>query len=287
MNLQRVLILGAGGMLGRSWRELLTRQGVAHDAWTHEDFDLGSDTVYARLLAVGSERPWSLIVNCGAYTRVDQAESEEALATRVNGEAVGEIARCAATLGARVIHYSTDYVFDGGARAPYPIDATLCPMNAYGRTKAAGERLLRESGVASLLIRTSWVYAPWGNNFVRTMVRLMRTAPEKPLRVVDDQRGRPSSAPELAARSWALCQQVESGTFHLADGGECSWYEFALAIRDELGLHVTVDPIPSRDYPTPAVRPAYSVLDTSNADALLGPACPWRLSLNEVLRQLD
>src|SRR5690606_34939633 len=190
---------------------------------------------------------WDVIVNCSAYTAVDNAETEYEEAQRINGTAVGELAACTKDLGAQLIHYSTDYVFDGQASAPYPVDATINPVNAYGRSKALGERLLLDSGAQALLIRTSWVYAPWGKNFVLTMARLLREKPE--LRVVSDQVGRPSSAPQLARRSWALSRRCRQGVFHLTDADECSWHAFACAVRDGLRLHTPVHAIATSEFP--------------------------------------
>jgi dTDP-4-dehydrorhamnose reductase len=267
-------------MVGRSWCELLEREGVPFDAWGRTEHDLADPDAAKKLRDRGAR--WDLIVNCGAYTQVDKAETDYDLAERVNGTAIGELAASAKQLGARLVHYSTDYVFNGQATSPYPVDAAIEPINAYGRSKALGERLLQESGAESLLIRTSWVYAPWGKNFVATMARLLREKPE--LRVVADQRGRPTSAQQLAARSWALCQQGALGVFHLTDGDECTWHEFAVGIRDALGLPTPVHPITTAEFPTPAIRPAYSVLDLSRADALIGPPRPWREALEDVLR---
>lgn len=274
----RILILGAEGQLGRGWQAYLDAERIPYEAWSRRDLDLaeprGLDKL-ERSTGVG------LIVNCSAYTQVDQAESDYERALAVNATAVGELGRCATRMNARLLHYSTDYVFDGQASTPYPTDHPLAPVNAYGRSKAEGERLLKESGARALLIRTSWVYAPWGKNFVLTMMRLLREKPE--LRVVYDQVGHPSSAQQLARRSFALSRQVEQGVFHLTDAGQCSWYELTIAIRDELGLDTPVHPIPTSSYPTPAKRPAYSVLDTSKADDLIGPARPWRAELHDVV----
>ncbi len=277
---ERVLVLGADGMVGRSWVDLLRAEGVAHDAWNRQQFELGNPDSLQRL---SEQASWGLVVNCGAYTQVDKAESDRATADQINGTAVGELAACVQSQGARLIHYSTDYVFNGKATSPYPVDAPIEPVNAYGASKALGEQLLQQSGVRALLIRTSWVYAPWGKNFVLTMARLMREKPE--LRVIADQRGRPTSAQQLAARSWALAQVCDTGTFHLTDSGECTWHKFATAIRDELGLSTPIAAIPTSEYPTPAARPAYSVLDLSAADARIGPAVHWRSSLASVLTQ--
>lgn len=274
----RVLILGANGQVGRSWKELLDREGVAHDAWTRREFALGNPASLSRLREQAS---WDVIVNCAAYTAVDAAEDDYEQARRINGTAVGELAECAKELGAQLIHYSTDYVFDGHATSPITTDTSLAPVNAYGRSKALGERQLLDSGARALLIRTSWVYAPWGKNFPLTMARLLREKPE--LRVVSDQHGRPTSAQQLARRSWQLSQIRNEGVFHVTDAGVCSWHEFACTIRDALGLATPIHEIPTSEFPTPAVRPAYSVLDTTLADELIGPAVPWQVEIRDVL----
>jgi dTDP-4-dehydrorhamnose reductase len=184
-----------------------------------------------------------------------------------------------------LLHFSTDYVFDGKASAPYRADAPVDPLGAYGRTKAAGEQAIHASGARHLIVRTSWLYAPWGNNFVRTMARLTRDKPS--LKVVDDQRGRPTSAEHLAATALALLDRGATGTFHVTDGGECTWYEFTLAIAKQLGRTCTIAPCTTAEFPRPAPRPAYSVLDLSQTEALLGPMPDWRVNLVEVLARLE
>lgn len=231
-----------------------------------------------------SIEPGSVVVNCGAYTQVDQAEKEEDLATLINGESVGKLASRCAQVGARFVHFSTDYVFDGNAEQPYPVDHPRDPVNAYGRSKARGEELMEAAGGEGLLIRTSWVYAPWGKNFLKTMARLMPQRDQ--LKVVSDQKGRPTHVMGLAQRTCELLEQGVSGTFHVTDGGECTWHEFASAIRDIGGFDCEVDPCTTADYPLPAPRPAYSVLDTSATDALLGPPKHFRVWLADALGKL-
>jgi dTDP-4-dehydrorhamnose reductase len=275
-----VLIIGAGGMLARAWEELLKARGIKYAAWSIDQFNLCEPAHVARLSA-----EWEVVVNCAAYTQVDLAEQHEDDANKVNGDAVGALARRIAELGTRLVHYSTDYVFDGKATQPYPVDAPIAPQSVYGSSKALGERLVRESGAAALIIRTSWLYAPWGNNFVRTIGGLLRTKPE--LKVVHDQRGRPTSAVQLAERSWGLCERGQVGTFHITDAGECSWYEFAVEIGVALGLQTPVHPVTTAEFPRPAPRPAYSVLDGSKADAVLGPALPWQRALRDALARME
>lgn len=280
-----VLLLGADGMLGRAFSERLTRDGIAFRALTYPAIDLTSDDSVARAVTA----PVDLVINCAAWTDVDGAETREAEATAVNGAGTGRLAQACRRVGARLVHFSTDYVFNGTASAPYPTDAPRDPVNAYGRSKAVGEQLLEESGCRYLLIRTSWLYAPWAKNFVRTIAELARKRDS--LRVVADQRGRPTSAEALAVASLALSARTAGATsgltFHLTDAGECSWFEFAREIGARVAPACQVVACLAAEYPRPARRPAYSVLDLAPAEALLGPLQPWREALAEVLGRLE
>ena len=281
-----LLLLGADGMLGRAFSERLTRDGVPFRPLTYPTFDLTSEDSVVRALA---PRP-SLVINCTAWTDVDGAETREAEATAVNGTGTGLLAQACRRAGARLVHFSTDYVFNGTATAPYPTDGAREPINAYGRSKAVGERLLEASGCRYLLIRTSWLYAPWAKNFVRTIAELARKRDS--LRVVSDQYGRPTSAEGLATASLALIGKTEAATesgltFHLTDGGECSWFEFAREIAARVAPTCQVVPCLATEYPRPARRPAYSVLDLAPAEAVLGPLRPWREALADVLGRLE
>lgn len=261
--MSRLVILGSQGQLGRAFCRLLDRLGRPYQAYGKDRVDL-LDPSQLEFPLTGV----AAIVNCAAYTNVDQAESEEPLATKINAEAVGLLAqRCAETTTV-FVHFSTDYVFDGGARTPYQTDHPTAPINAYGRSKAAGESRLKKSGAEHLLIRTSWVYAPWGHNFVLTMARLLKLKSE--LQVVHDQKGRPTHVDGLAERTLALLDAGHRGDFHITDGGECSWFEFASAISDVIGSDCRLLPCTTAEFPRPARRPTYSVLDTSRADSLLG-----------------
>lgn len=282
----RYLILGTRGMVGRAWTGLLTAHGVAFDAIGRDRLDL-EDLSAVRALDVAS---FTHVVNCAAWTTVDDAEDQEARATRVNAEAVGELARACDDAGARFVTYSTDYVFNGRGEEPYRCGEPHDPVNAYGRSKAAGEALLRETNGPWLCVRTSWVYAPWGRNFVRTIAGAARTRPQ--LRVVDDQRGRPTSAEGLARTTLALVRAGMTGVAHATDGGECSWFEFAREIVRLAGLReseplAAVDPCTSEEFPRPAPRPAYSVLDLSETEAAVGPMISWREAVADVVRRLD
>nr|WP_225561799.1 dTDP-4-dehydrorhamnose reductase [Rhodanobacter sp. DHB23] len=303
-------MLGANGQLGRSFIEdgglaarggliAASRDGRRYDDASIETADLSApDSLPALLDRV---RP-DVIINAAAYTAVDRAEQEEALATRVNGEAVGVLGRWAAAHGALVIHYSTDYVFDGAAGAPYPVDAPTAPLGAYGRSKLAGEQALGDSGAAHFILRTAWVYAPHGQNFLRTMLRVGAERDE--LRVVADQIGAPTSTALIVAGTLAALDAWRTadagqrnafvGTHHLVASGHTSWHGFASMIFDgavERGLiarapHVAA--IATADYPTPARRPAWSVLDNTGFQQRFGYALPdWQSGLDDVLDALS
>ncbi|GAB2587043.1 dTDP-4-dehydrorhamnose reductase [Dyella jejuensis] len=304
-----VLLLGANGQLGRSFLDhgglaafgeviATSRDGRRGDGGTAMVADLAAPASLGTLLDAVRPR---IIVNTAAYTAVDRAEQEENLATCVNGEAVDVLARWAAEHGALVVHYSTDYVFDGSASAPYPVDATTAPLGAYGRSKLAGEMALRGSGAAHLLLRTAWVYAPHGHNFLRTMLRL--GAEREELRVVADQQGAPTStaliveATLAALSAWQHTDQARRsamlGTHHLVASGHTSWHGFATAIFDAavarglLARAPRVVPIRSDEFPTPAKRPAWSVLDNRSFQQTYGYTLPaWQDGLQRVVERL-
>ena len=281
----KVLITGANGQVGR----VLQATAPVDAALTATDVtDLDICDAVAVDAYVAALKP-DLIVNAAAYTAVDKAESDEAMALRLNGDAVANLAAAARAHGARLAHISTDFVFDGQRGTPYPSDAAPAPLSAYGRTKFAGEQA---AGADALIVRTSWVYAAGGGNFVHTMLRLLAT--RDGVRVIADQIGTPTLATGLAETIWALDAQRRTGTWHFTDSGAASWYDFAVAIQEEaltLGLLdrvVPVIPIATRDYPTPAARPAYSVLDKSTTVAALGgPAPHWRVNLRTMLKEVQ
>lgn len=282
----KVLVTGAGGQLGRA---LAARapEGVAVVAAASAELDI---SVRGAVLACVERESPGLILNAAAYTAVDRAESDAERARAVNDTGVAHLVAAAEAVGARVAHVSTDFVFDGAASRAYATDAPTAPLGVYGATKLAGERHLR---ARDLCVRTAWVYAAQGRNFVRTMLRLM--AEREELGVVADQIGSPTSADDLAAALWRLALEGPSGTFHYTNSGVASWYDFAVAIRDE-GVRLAllpataarVRPIATSDYPTPAQRPAFSVLDMSKTEFALGaPAPHWRHSLIKVLEQIE
>lgn len=277
----KVVVLGAGGMLGRAWTELLDRNGVEYRPLTRRHVDFSTPLSMARL----ELRNVEVVVNCAAWTDVDGAEAHEGEATRVNAGAVGELASRCSDHGCLLVHYSTDYVFDGFSRTPWPVEAPRAPLSAYGRSKAAGELKILAVMPPHLVVRTSWVYAPWGKNFVRTMARLGRE--RSMLRVVDDQRGRPTSALHLARTTWALLGRGARGFFHVTDGGECTWFELARAVVAATSPACRVEPCSTEAFPRPAPRPPYSVLDLGKTEAVLGPMPSWEDNLRAVLGRLE
>ncbi|HSC87917.1 MAG TPA: dTDP-4-dehydrorhamnose reductase [Polyangiaceae bacterium] len=270
------VVLGRDGMLGRSFVQKLGERGADFVAHSRANADLSSREALRR--ATQGAR---VVLNCGAYTNVDGAETDEATATLINGTAVGWLAELCRERGAVLVNYGTDYVFDGAATSPYPVDAPRAPLNAYGRSKAVGEELLERSEADYLHLRTSWVYAPWGKNFVLTMKKFLFE--KDVLRVVDDQRGRPTSALWLAEGTLRLLDRGARGTWHLTDGGECTWFELTRTIAEILGAPARVDPCTSAEYPRPARRPAYSTLDVSKTTELLGEFPDFRAHVREAL----
>ncbi|MCI4588662.1 dTDP-4-dehydrorhamnose reductase [Sphingobium sp. BYY-5] len=273
----KALIVGAKGQLGRGLQATAPANAVLTCVGSDELDITRPEAVQA---FVAQEKP-DLLLNAAAYTAVDKAEQEEELALAINGTAVGTLASAAHAVGARFVHVSTDFVFDGLSGVPYAPDAPTGPLSAYGRTKLSGEQL---AGPDALIVRTAWVYAPTGGNFVRTMLRLMGERPE--VRVVADQIGTPTYAPGLAAALWTMAGAGVTGLYHYTDSGAASWYDFAVAIQEEglaaglLSQAARIVPIPTSDYPTPAKRPHYSVLDKATTYAALGGPTPhWRANL--------
>jgi dTDP-4-dehydrorhamnose reductase len=281
----KILLIGAGGMLARALAQTAAQRGGQVVGLDLPAFDL-TDEAQVKA-AVTAE--YDVVLNASAYTNVDAAESDEARATLINGQGVAYLADACAARGVPLLHYSTDYVFAGNASTPYRVDEPLAPLGAYGRSKAVGEHAIRAAGADHLILRTSWLYAPWANNFVRTIYRHSRL--KASLGVVDDQRGRPSSAEHLARVSFALLDKNARGTLHVTDGGECSWFEFASEIVRLSGHACTVEPRTTEQYtaefPRPAKRPPYSVLDLAPTEALVGPMTPWQENLADVMRRLE
>ena len=278
-----ILLTGAGGQLGRELAAALPAQAdvIACD---RARLDLARPEAIARVV---HETAPAIIVNAAAYTAVDRAEEEPARAFAINARAPELLAQAALRAGALLIHFSTDYVFDGTRRAPYDEAAPTSPCNVYGASKLEGERAIAASGAAALTFRTSWVYTRHGQNFLVTMQRLAATRDE--LRVVADQTGVPNWGRALARAITALVARgpaylaERAGLYHLSAAGETTWYDFARAI---LGERVRVVPITTADYPTPARRPAYAVLDASRFARTFGLALPdWKTLLHACLAE--
>ncbi len=285
----RVAILGSGGQLGTELRKTAP-PGIEVIALDYPDIDLErSGELSVRL----KELKPTAIINAAAYTAVDAAEQDEAKAFTINAEAPQRLAELATKLSARLLHVSTDFVFDGTKARPYEPSDAPNPLSAYGRTKLAGERAVIETaGHRALVLRTSWLYSAHAKNFALTMLRLFRERGS--VQVVADQVGCPTWAKGLARVLWALAEKPElSGVWHFSDAGVASWYDFAHAIGQEatqLGLLSTspvVSPISTQQYPTPARRPAFSVLDSSATRVALAlVATHWREQLSLMLREL-
>jgi dTDP-4-dehydrorhamnose reductase len=279
----RVLITGANGQLGGALQRLAPDWAEV-SAIGSKDCDFSDVPMLREMLSV--EAP-ELILNAAAYTAVDKAESDEALARAINAGAVAAMVEAMQNTGGKVVHISTDFVFDGTSSRAYLPGDQRNPLSAYGRTKSEGEDHLRE---IDLLIRTAWVYETGGANFVRTMIKLMKERDE--IGVVADQIGAPTWATGLASTIWSLVERSATGTFHHSDAGVASWYDFAVAIAEEaqaLGLLETIPvirPITTADYPTPARRPAFSLLDCSTCRTTLGDAhVHWRTNLRRMLEE--
>ncbi len=275
------LVLGGKGMLGRAFGAALEYNALPYRSVDLDEVDVCNPASVRAAIFPGVR----FVLNCAAWTNVDLAEKEEAAATKVNGRAVGDLAVRCAEVGAMLVTYSTDYVFDGLATSPYRTNQERAPLNAYGRSKAVGEALLEKSEGPWMNIRTSWLYAPWGNNFVRTIAKLLRDKPS--IKVVNDQRGRPTSAEHLAAATLGMIDAGATGMQHVTDGGECTWFEFAGEIGKLTGAPGKVEPCTSAEFPRPAKRPAYSVLDLSETEKLIGPMPDWRANLAKVARRLE
>lgn len=287
-----ILITGANGQLGREMRRLLAADQRFNAVYTDvagEDIVPLDITDEAAVEQAVSAHGIQVIVNCAAYTAVDAAEDDEALAHRLNADAVGILARVAKRHSARMVHISTDYVFDGKGCVPYTEDMPTCPQSAYGRTKLDGERQLLDSlGSDAVILRTAWLYSPHGKNFVKTMLKLGREKPA--LKVVFDQVGSPTCAIDLARSIVTVitAPQWHGGIYHYSNEGVISWYDFTLAIHRLAGITgCDVQPCHSNEFPARAVRPNYSVLDKSKFKATYGVTVPyWLDSLATTVKQL-
>lgn len=284
MTTHRWLITGAAGMVGTDLRHALESRDEQVIALDRSTLDITDQ--HAVRDAIAGARP-TIIVNCAAYTKVDDAEVDENIANAINGSAVESLAHAANDAGATLVHVSTDFVFDGSSRTPYEVNAATAPLSAYGRSKLLGEHAAAQA-TKHAIVRTAWLFGIHGNNFVEAIRNQLRKG-TNPLRVVHDQRGRPTYTPHLAEaliRIGRLAAESDEarGMFHYADRDECSWYEFASAIVQEAGAETRVEPVTSDQFPRPAKRPAYSVLSTERYERLTGVTPEsWREGLREYL----
>jgi dTDP-4-dehydrorhamnose reductase len=289
----RLLLLGGTGQVGEEFRALAIPGDVEVVAPRRGALDLEDGKAIARTIAA---EPWSAVINAAAYTDVDRAESEEPAAFAVNADAPARLAIETGRRGIPLVHISTDYVFDGRKGRPYVEDDAVGPLNAYGRSKLAGERGVSAANPRHIILRTSWVYSPLRKNFVRTILRL--AAERDRLSVVADQRGRPTAACDIAKACLDIAMrcagapgQAPYGTYHFAGAGEATWFEFAKEIvdsaADRLGKAPQMVPIPTIEYPTPAARPADTRLDcTAVARAFEIRPRPWRQALADTIDRL-
>jgi len=278
----RCLVLGGAGMLGQAVVQEARSRGWAALGLSREQADV---TDRDRLLQEAREFRPEVVLNCAAYTKVDDCETEVEQAFAVNGEGAGNAAAAAESVGARLVHVSTDYVFSGAAREPYREDAPTGPLSVYGKSKLEGERRALKYDRA-LVARTSWLFGPGGSNFVATMVGLIE-AGKVPLRVVDDQVGCPTYAPFLASALLDLARLGTTGVLHYRNREPVSWYAFAAEIARQWAEGVEVVPVTTAEFPRPAPRPAWSVLDVARFESIAGrPVEPWEEGLSEYLARM-
>lgn len=280
-----VAVTGAQGQLGKSIRDLAGAYPGVHFVFlSREDMPIHHfELVRAFLNGIQPD----VVINAAAYTAVDRAEQERDLAFQVNGEAVGVMAAWCAKHGAKFIHVSTDYVFDGASDRPYLETDSTAPQSVYGASKLEGETQAFRFCPESIILRTSWVYAPYGKNFVRTMLSLLRE--KESIRVVNDQIGSPTYALDLARAILSILTsgKWEPGIYHFSNSGRISWFDFAVAIQQHIGSACRIDPIPTAGYPTPAKRPHFSLLSTDKITRVYGiKPRPWEEALRDCLREL-
>ena len=288
-----VLLLGGTGQVGEEIRALASKKDIQIAAPAHAEVDLLDALATSRIIA---SKPWSAVINAAAYTDVDRAESEQAAALAINAEAPSRLAAESGRRGIPLVHISTDYVFDGRKGVPYVEQDEVAPLNAYGRSKLAGESGVRAGNPRHVILRTSWVYSPYRKNFVRTILRLAGI--RDPLTIVADQRGCPTAASDIAAACLDIATRCGSeperapyGTYHFAGAGDATWFEFAKAViemsMERTGRSPQVVPIRTSDYPTPAARPADTRLDCSLIGRVYGiKPRPWRRALEETINRL-
>ncbi|MEX0845429.1 MAG: dTDP-4-dehydrorhamnose reductase [Balneolaceae bacterium] len=284
----RILVTGGNGQLGREWVGFLNKQAVEFISLPSSDFDLTDHEDVRRVM--GNLKP-DFIINCAAFTKVDEAEKDQEKAFAVNGEGVRNLADYCASNQIKLLHFSTDYVFPGTIndleKLPdgYPEDHPTNPINVYGESKLAGEEAVRQSGCNFLLIRISWLCGKFGNNFVKTMLRLASERDE--LKVVNDQYGCPTFTENVVENCWQLMQQNKSGVFHLSSIGKITWYDFADEIFRQSKMEVNIQPVNSSEFPTVAARPSFSLLSTQKIANIPGVSLiEWQEGLTKLLADL-
>lgn len=276
--MEKVLVTGAGGMLGSMVMNILSEQFTVV-GMRHSEMDIADPVMVKKV--IGEERP-NAVINCAAYAKVDDCETHHRLAFSVNADGPRNLADACLDHGAKLVHVSTDYIFDGDKHEPYVESDKPNPLNIYGRSKLEGEGNVRRGLESHLIVRTSWLYGENGANFVQTILRLAAERDE--LRVVNDQRGCPTYTKDLALAIKALLEHRATGTYHVANSGACTWYEFACEILRLKGVVKTVIPITTEEFPRPAKRPACSVLATGKFAALTGSAPrAWQEALRQFL----
>jgi len=276
----KVVILGGRGMLGSDLTSACLDAGWDVQSLDLPEFDITNSVHLAEAVGMGD-----CVVNCAAYTNVDKAESEYEIAYRINAAAVGELGRLARQAGKWVLHISTDFVFDGQSPKPYSETDAPNPINAYGRTKLAGEQLLAQSGSRHCILRVEWSYGRAGDNFIKKIIS--RARKEGCLSVVEDQRGAPTATTEAARAICVLLAKRPVGCFHYAAAGQASRFEVAAFILDKLGIDAELSPCKTADFPTPAKRPLNSLFDCSKIEKLFEePIVHWKIPLERFLEQL-
>lgn len=288
--MKKVLVTGSYGQLGNEIQQIAPQMKDVEFVFTDADtLDICNKEAIEEFVA---NKSFDFIVNCAAYTAVDKAEEDEEKCFAINCEAVRNIGEVAASHGIKVIHISSDYVFDGTAHTPYTEDIKINPKTVYGKSKALGEADLKRVCLDAVIIRTSWLYSAYGNNFVKTMIKLGNERDE--LKVVFDQIGTPTNAADLASTILQIIGQTienenafKTGVYHFSNEGVCSWYDFTIAIHRLAGINCNVLPIESKEYPAKTPRPSYSVLNKSKIKKTFGIAIPhWEKSLQSCVEKL-
>jgi dTDP-4-dehydrorhamnose reductase len=284
---KHILVTGANGQLGNEFRVLAPAYKSFTFYFTDKEELAIDDPLAIERYFAGKKIDYC--INCAAYTAVDKAEEEKETAFEINATAVRSLARSCKKHNARLIHISTDYVFDGNAVVPYKESGKTDPVNLYGQSKLEGERFAMENNEQSIVIRTSWLYSSYGKNFVKTMIRLMQE--KERIGVVNDQSGSPTYAADLAGAILQIIAENDSpkaGIYHYSNKGIISWYDFAVAIKELLHSNCKVEPIPAAAYPTPAQRPGYSAFDTTKIERQFGIVIPgWKESLVKCVALLE